>query len=1527
MSVAHYNPTLKWKKVSNASGPSPRPRHGHRAVAIKDLMVVFGGGNEGIVDELHVYNTATNQWFVPPVKGDVPPGCAAYGFVVDGTRILIFGGMVEYGKYSNELYELQASRWEWKRLKPKPPKAGPPPCPRLGHSFTLIGNKVFLFGGLANDSEDPKNNIPRYLNDLYTLELRPNSTIMQWDIPSCYGTCPPPRESHSACAMTDKDGSNPRLIIFGGMSGCRLGDLWVLHIDSMTWSKPILSGPPPLPRSLHSATVVGQRMYIFGGWVPLVMDDVASHEKEWKCTNNLSCLNMETMMWETPSMEVFEDAIPRARAGHCSVAIHNRLWIWSGRDGYRKAWNNQVCCKDLWYLETQTPPAPGRVQLVRASTHYLEVCWGNVPSADAYVLQIQKYDMPPSTTVPAPTTPTMTPQMVPPLPTQPIQLPTQPATMSPAKITQPVVRMGSPGVPPGIRPGGNIVRVRAPVGAVTTAGGQIKVLGTGGQAQVMKSSHAPISISHAGATPTTAAGNMSGIAALAAAAAATSKITTSLSGASTITTASGQAIKLIQQGGNLVTAQGMKMTPVQGQQTALIGGQTVRLASSPGGTLLKTGTTLTSQGGKQIILQKQGGGGGQPQIVTLVKTSQGMQVATVPKSSIVQGKPGAPQIIQTQAGKSIPPGATIVKLVNAQGGVGQTAKLVSNMKTLGSNVMTMTKPGTVQMAGGKQAIVINKPGGLGTTLKNAQGQQIIVVTTGGGLKTMQAMTTSQAGGVMGTTASIPSSLYQSTIGGGTQGVKMIVVSSGQLAQTTNKPFTITVPGQGGSKAMTLTSAGLKSSTTTTTQLMTSSSGQILAVPAQNIISTGASGTQSINIGGKQMNVQVTSGTSGGPKTYTLVQSASGQQILTPSSGDSSNQTKMVVVQAGGQHVLTTTPQKTSDIVPAMKSTPTTSDGMTLQMADGTVLDSSAVQIADGSDLRNAQVDGGCITPPSGRSSPSDDGMFLSQLDGEPGDEDEKNSSSTEVEKKPEAEVTPPETTPTTESSEPSQTVALTATTVASEITTTTTTIETAPTTTVITPSTETSTLATTQTTPSTETTPTTEATTAAVTAVPPTSETSGAQESTPASKSQGETQESTPLEAIDIESSLKLEPPSQEAEPEPTKSLDTSSTSAEKVTPPEASSIAEQHDPGQFDNISINEVKQELVGSDKVGGDDPLQDKKPINGSLPITSSPPANGSSSSSSNATSADIDGANALAALASAAVADSPKVSAGSPVVSTPPKPSMGVAAASAADIVARLQTPVNTGNNLKGKLTPTVGPPSGVLDPEKKKDSSWFDVGIIKGTSCTVNSFYLPSGDGERNEIDVEGDEYMLKKLELQPGTAYKFRVAGINSCGRGPWSEVSAFKTCLPGFPGAPSAIKISKSPEGAHLSWEPPSTSTGDIIEYSVYLAVKSATTNNQGDSKTVSSSPSQLAFVRVFCGPNAQCVVPNASLVAAHIDTSTKPAIIFRIAARNDKGYGPATQVRWLQDAASTANAGRGVAVKRSADGKTQYVTKIAKQ
>lgn len=70
-------------------------------------------------------------------------------------------------------------------------------------------------------------------------------------------------------------------------------------------------------------------------------------------------------------------------------------------------------CFDLRSLEK--PPAPSRVQLVRASTNTLEVSWGAVPTAENYLLQLQKYDLPPTTTtagsatVATPTTAVATP--------------------------------------------------------------------------------------------------------------------------------------------------------------------------------------------------------------------------------------------------------------------------------------------------------------------------------------------------------------------------------------------------------------------------------------------------------------------------------------------------------------------------------------------------------------------------------------------------------------------------------------------------------------------------------------------------------------------------------------------------------------------------------------------------------------------------------------------------------------------------------------------------------------------------------------------------------------------------------------------------------------------------------------------------------------------------------------------------------------------------------------------------------------
>lgn len=58
------------------------------------------------------------------------------------------------------------------------------------------------------------------------------------------------------------------------------------------------------------------------------------------------------MRWQELIMETNDDDSPRARAGHCAVGIHTRLYVWSGRDGYRKAWNNQVRVSSVFFVKT-----------------------------------------------------------------------------------------------------------------------------------------------------------------------------------------------------------------------------------------------------------------------------------------------------------------------------------------------------------------------------------------------------------------------------------------------------------------------------------------------------------------------------------------------------------------------------------------------------------------------------------------------------------------------------------------------------------------------------------------------------------------------------------------------------------------------------------------------------------------------------------------------------------------------------------------------------------------------------------------------------------------------------------------------------------------------------------------------------------------------------------------------------------------------------------------------------------------------
>uniref|UniRef100_A0AAQ5YZH7 Host cell factor 1 n=1 Tax=Amphiprion ocellaris TaxID=80972 RepID=A0AAQ5YZH7_AMPOC len=1595
----------RWKRVLGWSGPVPRPRHGHRAVAIKELMVVFGGGNEGIVDELHVYNTATNQWFIPAVRGDIPPGCAAYGFVCDGTRLLVFGGMVEYGKYSNDLYELQASRWEWKKLKAKNPKNGPPPCPRLGHSFSLVGNKCYLFGGLANDSEDPKNNIPRYLNDLYTLELRAGSSVVGWDIPITYGVLPPPRESHTAVVYTEKTSRKSRLIIYGGMSGCRLGDLWTLDIDTLTWNKPSVSGTAPLPRSLHSATTITNKMYVFGGWVPLVMDDVkvATHEKEWKCTNTLACLNLDTMCWETVLMDTLEDNIPRARAGHCAVAINSRLYVWSGRDGYRKAWNNQVCCKDLWYLETERPHAPARVQLVRANTNSLEVSWGAVSTADTYLLQLQKYDIP---ATPAAASPAMSAT-----PSQPVNSPKSPAPAAAAPSAQSLPQTGITRVTNDFTQlliawfpyftavlkvaaqqsatGASVVTVRpsqpgkSPVTVTSLPPGVRMVV----PAQATQGS--PI-----GSSP-----QMSGMAALAAAAAATQKIPPSSAGTVLNVPAGATILKTVAVSPGTTTVKMASPVMVSNPATRMLKTAAAQVgtatASSPTTTrpiitVHKSGAVTVAQQAQVVTTVV----GGVTKTITLVKSpltmgSSGTLISNLGKMmSVVQTKPvqtsavtgqastnPLTQIIQT---KGPLPAGTILKLVTSADGKPTTIITTSQAGGTGNkptilNISgvspTTTKQGTTIIKTIPMSAIMTQPGATGVTSSAGMKTPITILTT-------KVMTT-------GTPGKIITAVPKLATAAGQQGLTQVVLK-GAPGQPGTILRTVPMSTVGGVRLVTpVTVSAVKP--TVTTLVVKGTTGVTTLGTVTGTVSTSLAGGTVDSSNASLVTPITTLGTiatlSSQVINPTAITVSAAQTSLTSASTLPSS--TITVQNQPTQVTLITTPsgveaQPVQDLPVSILASPTSEQPSSTEAGaggegSGTVTlvcsnppcETHETGTTNTATTSSATIGAGqvCSNPPcethetgtTNTATTSSAAMGAGQVCSNPPCETHEtgttntattassNMSTLRVCSNPPCETheTGTTNTATTASSNmggvqqlcsnpPCETHVTGTTNTATQASSNmnagqTGTVqrvcsnppcETHETGTTNTPSTATSSMGGDQTSTATgmvqrvcsnppcethETGTTNTATTA--TCSMETGEGTEAAAATALnlpselmSEGQGATLMVTGLSDEELAVTAAAEAAAQAAATEEAQAL-----AIQAVLQAAQQAVMSEYKHHESDaagesqqatNIPIMLTQQELAAL--VQQQQQLQEAQAAAQQAAVDTSLPTEGLAPADSlNDPSVESNGHNEMATAVTGAVASLlPRTTAETLAPSSTFAPSVAVASPAKLQAAAAL---AEVANGIEGeKQAPQPTP----VKPVVKKENQWFDVGIVKVTNMVVTHFYVPADDSQGDDDSgIMPDYSQMKKMELQPGTAYKFRVAGINACGRGAFSEISAFKTCLPGFPGAPCAIKISKSPDGAHLTWEPPSVTSGKIIEYSVYLAIQS---NQTAEAKA--STPAQLAFMRVYCGPNPSCLVQSSSLSNAHIDYTTKPAIIFRIAARNEKGYGPATQVRWLQESGKDA-------------------------
>ncbi|KAG5838819.1 hypothetical protein ANANG_G00227670 [Anguilla anguilla] len=132
-----------------ASGSYPSPKAGATLVVYRDLLVLFGGWTrpspyplhqpERFFDEIHTYSPSKNWWnCVVTTHG--PPPMAGHSSSVIGSKMIVFGGSLGARQMSNEVWILDLEHWTWS----KPPITGTAPHPR---GVVLDDKTLLILGG------------------------------------------------------------------------------------------------------------------------------------------------------------------------------------------------------------------------------------------------------------------------------------------------------------------------------------------------------------------------------------------------------------------------------------------------------------------------------------------------------------------------------------------------------------------------------------------------------------------------------------------------------------------------------------------------------------------------------------------------------------------------------------------------------------------------------------------------------------------------------------------------------------------------------------------------------------------------------------------------------------------------------------------------------------------------------------------------------------------------------------------------------------------------------------------------------------------------------------------------------------------------------------------------------------------------------------------------------------------------------------------------------------------------------------
>lgn len=191
------------------------------------------------------------------------------------------------------------------------------PTPRGGHSATVIGTKMIIFGGASNSV---------FYNTIFEYDALED----HWDLIEPSGKLPTPRSNHAA--STDSAGN---LLIVGGYSDSGyLNDVWIFSLSEKRWVTYNASGKLPTSRELTSMVLYNNQVYLWGGF------------HEGGVSDELYILDLDTIVWKVPRDDGYK---PQPRQGHVTIRLGEYMFLIGGCD-----FGLNVCYNDMYVLDLVT---------------------------------------------------------------------------------------------------------------------------------------------------------------------------------------------------------------------------------------------------------------------------------------------------------------------------------------------------------------------------------------------------------------------------------------------------------------------------------------------------------------------------------------------------------------------------------------------------------------------------------------------------------------------------------------------------------------------------------------------------------------------------------------------------------------------------------------------------------------------------------------------------------------------------------------------------------------------------------------------------------------------------------------------------------------------------------------------------------------------------------------------------------------------------------------------------------------------